>query len=696
MLKQHTTYLTLLLTWVIVQLLFSCNQTAGPNPSPTGDEQFEDYINQSKLYERNFSFDTALLYSDSAISYSLVLKNERKTAEAMARKGTIYKNSNEPDSAMAWLFPARVITIRKGDAKLQGYTESIIGKAYVKLGMNDSAIYYLKNAVKLKAEATDSLGLALSLNGLGNALREMDRLDEALNYYMRAEAIYGQLADERRQAYVLLNIGNIHLGLGRAQNSNHEYEEALKMYETCKTMSLEAENHQMLRTSFVNIATIYYCLERFDEAERTFLDVIELSRKFKDEQTLATAYANLAEAYAENAKPEQGLQYMTKALELAIRKNYFSIELQAYNHLGIYYAENGNNQKAANYYNKSVVLAKEFDDLFGQSNAFKNLSILYEENEDFEQALDYYKLHTALSDSIINEKKLEIIYHLENEFEKKKDEAEILHLSNENALQQIRNRDLEIVLVTIFCVVILLLGLLFFIRLKNRKNKVIAEQRIQQLEEEQKLLAAQSVIVGQENERKRIAQELHDGIGVLLSTASIHFSNIEESSADKKTAQMLKKANKLLREAGGQVRKISHDMMPGVLSKFGLQEALEDIFENVEDTGSIEVECKIELDSYRLGENREIMLYRIVQEMLNNTLKHANAQKISFHLKKETGELHLSYTDDGQGFNQDEVKPEHSLGLSGIKSRVDFLKGEMQLISSKGNGISYEIRISVG
>ncbi|MCF6169858.1 MAG: tetratricopeptide repeat protein [Bacteroidales bacterium] len=696
MLKQQSTRLTLLIACANLLLLFSCQQMAGPDPSSLENEQFEDYLTRSKAYEYTFAFDTALLYSDSAISYSINLKDERKTAEAMARKGTIFKNNNEPDSAMAWLFPARLICIRTGDVKLQGYTESIIGKTYVKLGKNDSAIYYLKNAVKLKEEANDSLGLALSLNGLGNAAKNMNRLDDALTAYLRAEVIYGQMGDVRRQAYVLLNIGNIHLNLGHAQNSKDEYEEALKMYQTCKTTSIKTENNQMLRSSSMNIALIYYCLEQFDKAESTFLEVIDLCKESHDSETLAKCYANLAEVYAENAQPEKGIEYMKKALELALDKNYFSTELQAYNHFGIYYSHKGNNRESIRYYQKSDSLSKEFGNLYGQSNALKNLSVLYEKNKDYALALVYFKRYNALSDSIINEKRLEIIYHLESEFEKKKDEAEILRLSNENALKEIKNRDLEILSVTIFCIVILLLGILFFIRLKNKKNKIITGQRIRQLEEEQKLLAAQSVIVGQENERKRIARELHDGIGVLLSTASIHFSNIEESSADEKTAQLLKKANKLLKEAGGQVRKVSHDMMPGVLSKFGLQEALEDVFENVEDTGSVEVACKIELEGERLNENLEIMLYRIVQEMLNNTLKHAGAKRISFLLRKEIGELLISYTDDGKGFNKEDVLPESSLGLSGIKSRVDFLKGEMKLNSSIGKGVSYEIRIPLG
>jgi signal transduction histidine kinase len=207
-------------------------------------------------------------------------------------------------------------------------------------------------------------------------------------------------------------------------------------------------------------------------------------------------------------------------------------------------------------------------------------------------------------------------------------------------------------------------------------------------------MAAQSVMVGQEKERERIARELHDGIGVLLSTASIHCSSVEEKS-DPKTSEMLKKANKLLKDASKEVREISHNMMPGVLSKFGLREAIEDLFEDVEDAGEIKVDLQITCKDQRLAENMEIMIYRVIQEMLNNTIKHAKATLISLTISRTEHALFINYKDNGVGFDENQLPHGKNIGLSGIRSRIEYLGGKVALISQPGEGTSYSVSIPI-
>ncbi|MCF6342608.1 MAG: sensor histidine kinase [Bacteroidales bacterium] len=686
MLKQSFIRSAFLLTIFTGTLLGSCKQDSAQKAVQIDDVRFEYFIKQSKVYRSVFVYDTALLYTDSAFALSVNLQDKQKIADALINKGIALKNSGAYPLAKTDLFRARSICQQNGMLNRQARAEAIIGNYYLRTGKNDSALSYHLTSIQHYEQSTDSFGLAKSLNSLGNTFRQLGQHDEALRYFYRAESIYKLMGDVQRQAYVLNNIGLIYQFLKK-------YDKALDLFEKCKRVSLEAGNHYMVITSSMNIAGTFYFLDKNKEAERAYLKIIELNKKHPNDETLAAIYISLGAIYEEGDKPELSFQYINKALQIAKRMKNFRAETHAYFKMAHYYLDKGKLTEAENYFKQTIGKAEITGDIQHLSHSYKNLSAIQEKHGDFVNALASYQMSKQLNDSIFNEEKLEIIYQLEAAYEKKKDEAEILRLSNVNALQEVLNLNLRLIAAAIFFLVVLLLGMIFLIRLKNKKNKIIAGQLILQLEEEQKLMTAQSVIVGQENERKRIAQELHDGIGVLLSTASIHFSNIEESSADKKTAQMLKKANKLLKEAGGQVRKISHDIMPGVLSRFGLQEALEDIFENVEDIGSIEVECKIELDEGRLSENTEIVLYRIVQEMLNNTLKHAKAKKISFHLKIEADELHIIYNDDGQGFNQDDVQPERGLGLSGIKSRIDLLKGKMQLSSEKGKGTLYEIRI---
>ena len=203
-----------------------------------------------------------------------------------------------------------------------------------------------------------------------------------------------------------------------------------------------------------------------------------------------------------------------------------------------------------------------------------------------------------------------------------------------------------------------------------REKYVRLQKRVNQLEEEKKLLAARSIVTGQEEERKRIARELHDGLGVLLSSAKMHFTTIRDKSPESKP--LIDKATQLLEQATGDVRRISHNMMPGLLTKFGLYEAVEDLFEQVDEMEGIHASVVIEGEKSRLNENTEIMLYRIIQEMVNNALKHAEAKNILLKINILQGKLRVEYNDDGKGFDVEEQRMKKSMGLNSIISRVKF------------------------
>jgi len=196
---------------------------------------------------------------------------------------------------------------------------------------------------------------------------------------------------------------------------------------------------------------------------------------------------------------------------------------------------------------------------------------------------------------------------------------------------------------------------------------------------------------GQENERKRIATEIHDSLGVLLSTSKMHITAIKDSSPENKA--LIDKATRFLDEAGGEMRKISHNMMPGLLSKLGLCEALEDLFDTLNDSEEIDARMEVIVAQKRLPENKDIMIYRVVQEMVNNTLKHAKAGKISLTIIVHPDQLNISYSDDGKGFDINEILGKKTMGVLSIRSRVKFLDGIIKIDSSPGNGTVYRISV---
>jgi signal transduction histidine kinase len=173
----------------------------------------------------------------------------------------------------------------------------------------------------------------------------------------------------------------------------------------------------------------------------------------------------------------------------------------------------------------------------------------------------------------------------------------------------------------------------------------------------------------------------------------MQFSTIADHSPDNK--ELIMKAIKMLEQASGDVRKISHNMMPGLLTRLGFYEAVEDLFEHVDDTGKLGAICEINGDRTRLAENREIMLYRIIQEMVNNTMKHAEALNLKLQVNILPGMLDIIYTDDGKGFDFEKKLESGSLGLKSIQSRVDFLNGKLFIETKPGEGVKYTLQIPV-
>jgi signal transduction histidine kinase len=242
---------------------------------------------------------------------------------------------------------------------------------------------------------------------------------------------------------------------------------------------------------------------------------------------------------------------------------------------------------------------------------------------------------------------------------------------------------------------ILLIFIFFFTyyQQRTRKNRIIAQQRIKQLEEEKKFLAASSIVEGQEEERRRIAKELHDGLGVLLSSAKIHFATVRDKSPENKP--LIDKASKLLEQATYDVRRISHNMMPGLLTKYGLFEAIEGLFDEIDDIKGLNAKIQIEGEPVRLKENTEIMLYRVLQELINNTLKHAEASNILLQMEIKPDILNVRYRDDGKGFDLEAEKNTKSIGLNSIVSRIKFLGGDLQIDSKKGEGVKFTFNVPI-
>ncbi|UXP32327.1 sensor histidine kinase [Reichenbachiella agarivorans] len=208
-----------------------------------------------------------------------------------------------------------------------------------------------------------------------------------------------------------------------------------------------------------------------------------------------------------------------------------------------------------------------------------------------------------------------------------------------------------------------------------------------------KHIALSSLLEGQELERKRLAREIHDGIGPTLSTVKMKLANIEGDleSINHELAEKFRQSYEMIDEAADDLRSISHNLMPRVLSDFGLVEALDTLCDKIDETKSVTVDYLNSGLESRLDEVTELGLYRISQELINNTLKYAHAKKITLQLIKREEGIRLLYEDDGRGFDPNEIS--HGLGFMNIENRTKALAGQVTIDSHPDKGMTALIEI---
>jgi len=208
-------------------------------------------------------------------------------------------------------------------------------------------------------------------------------------------------------------------------------------------------------------------------------------------------------------------------------------------------------------------------------------------------------------------------------------------------------------------------------------------QKIKELEQNNKLLSLNSMLEGQEVERLRIAQDLHDGLGGLLTTVKAHFNTIEKEIDNIKNINLYEKTNKLIDEACIEVRRIAHDMVPHSIKISGLRGGLE---------------CEIDIHGQKLDHlpaEKASMIYRIIQETTNNAVKHAKANKLFIQLLEHENNLHITVEDDGQGFDINNILSKKGMGLKNIDSRINYLSGKINYDSSPNHGTTVNIEIPI-
>ncbi len=342
-------------------------------------------------------------------------------------------------------------------------------------------------------------------------------------------------------------------------------------------------------------------------------------------------------------------------------------------------------------YDKALLYLDTARILFDSIESLRDLAYIeHQATQIYLKKNDAQKVYESLGrlysgyDTIFQRDKMADIAKYQVLFETKEKEKENLKLSLANAKEKQQNTNI-IIGFLIALLSLLVAGTIWYAKHKAKLNaeKTLAQQK-----------TFSSIIAAEEQERARIAKELHDGLGQILSTARLNVAALEES-VPMEDENILKNSLNLIDHAVSEVRIISHDLMPGILTQVGLFAAVRQLCNGINEAKQIEVEYTFTESEKRLNAALEISVYRIIQEILNNMLRHSEATKITVSLHCINNQIQLKLTDNGKGFDTSKIKDSRGIGWKNVFSRVNFLKGDITIKSEIASGTVVKITIKL-
>ncbi|SDM75722.1 Signal transduction histidine kinase [Catalinimonas alkaloidigena] len=521
---------------------------------------------------------------------------------------------------------------RENDAANQGDFLRFIGLSYGKKGEIDSAsVYYYKAMAELEQSgATEKLGLLY--DDMARMYRKLRQPERALDFYDKALHLYEQENNQEGIARIYNESGVVFRDEGDYQTANERFQKSLQI--------------QRQRNDSVGIG---YSLE--------FLGYNQL---------LIKNYAA-----AEN--------YLMQAL--AVREQLddaFALMLN-YTALGEFYQETGQHLASIAYFQKSNALAQQIKFLDIQQYNYEQITANYEAVHDFEQAYQSLKQFNALRDSLYTVQKLKAVEEVTTLYETEKKEAQI---KSQQLLIAQEKKEKYLYTTLLAFGLFLLTTLIFFVRNRNK-------HKTQLLLKEQHELALTQVLDAEEKERNRIAKDLHDGIVQDLTVVKQQL----QAASENRTIDQLPAIGRGVSEIATEVRNLAYQMMPLTLKEFGLEKALETLLERTSAAHQFTVDFNAIGLERRFHDKIETSVYRICQELLNNSIKHSRANTISLLLLYKNQVLSITYEDNGVGFDAETTH--RGIGLNSLQSRIEMVKGNITFESAENQGTAAYIRIPV-
>jgi|LakMenEpi03Aug12_release.lakeMendotaPanAssembly.Ray.scaffolds.fasta_scaffold02379_21 signal transduction histidine kinase len=529
---------------------------------------------------------------------------------------------------------------------------------------------------------------ALSANDKGNYYRLYAQTfyynskgDQALRYFMKSIEVYQKSGNLEKANEIKITVVEI-----KSLSDYYAYKDYQSLLEEVIAYAKKTNNTKLLRDTFKLKAN---CIIKEDTKKAINyyqLAIIE-NKKLKDTLFGSHLLNNIGLAYNEYLKkPEIARKYFKRVLPYYLKKKEIYYVAINYVNMASVMREENKLDSAIYYYKKADSLDVKKNRTNLKIILYTQMSNTYKELKEYESAFKYLEKQKVFENINDNKEITKAIRDIDAKYQTKENKLQISSLKD--TLEK----------AGIALIVLLLALIVFFLGYQNlRRKKKIAEQeqliqnqKLENILQEQELNEIDKLIEGQEKERIKIANELHDNMGSMLATIKLNFENLKlrKDRIEPEDEQLFDKTDSLLEEAYQKVRSIAHTQNAGVIGNEGLVPALFNIANKITIPGKLSVQVIPFGLNERLENSLELAIFRMIQELLTNAVKHAQATEITISLTQHENNLNIIIEDNGKGFNPKNRNKNEGMGLTHIEKKTEQLGGNFSIDSTEGRGTS--------
>lgn len=623
---------------------------------------------------------------------------DKNSVKALQTIQSNFFNAGLYDSAFKYAYQLIALAKKINDKPSLSKAYFNLGSIYTSLTQYDSAKHYTVLAENAALELKDSFLLVNCYNTFAVQYRYQSDYSTSLDYAIRGASI----AERSRDSSIIKLIPSLYANIGNNLNAQNQLLKSIG-YEKKALQFTNYANEKRFRILLqLDIADAYTKLHQFDSAKKYVSNAVSENDHFNNIILDILTFNTQGFYYDKIGNNADALDAYQKSYQHADSTGNEYLKAEAADNVAVIFLKQKQYDKALPYAQEANNIGIRLKHFSVAASTFHSLKEIAIANDNYKLALQYAEKNKQYADSATNEATQKVTLNLDRKYQTEKKEKEIADLTIANTAQELAVLKRNRLLIGGGLAALLLVAILALLfrnskqkQLLAAKENILQQEQIKFLKRQQQVLALQGMVNGQETERSRIAKDLHDGLGGLFSTIKMYFSTLRHEQPSLHDNELFGKSYELIDTASEEVRRIAHNMMPEGLMKLGLIPAVQDMCTNISAGKQLQVKLQTYGMENRLNASTEIMLYRIVQELLNNIIKHAQATNVIVQFNREANNLSVTVEDNGRGFNLKETDNKKHKGLETIKSRINYLNGNISIDSEHGVGTTILMEFSI-